>query len=217
VSLGTITPDLIVPVVTRAGIHFDWGIDLKKLACVILAAMAVACMCAVAVCCGCGTSNSANKSVCVYFSTDDHTKRAAKLVAEMTGSEIFALEPTEAYTTDDLDFSNVSSRVSREFASGAEGVELVSCIVPNWDAYNTVYFCYPIWKDQAAWPVNEFVRTADFDDKTVVPFCTSDTSAGAGTEQALASMANSGNWQEAKRFSTTFTDAEVEDWARSVS
>mgnify|MGYP002603207441 CR=1 FL=1 len=38
---------------------------------------------------------------------------------------------------------------------------------------------YPIWWGIAAWPVDTFVKTNDFSDKTVIPFCTS-ASSGLG-------------------------------------
>lgn len=64
-------------------------------------------------------------------------------------------EPVEPYSSDDLDWTNDNSRVTREHDNESErAVELVDTTVENWDDYDTVFIGYPIWWGIAAWPDN---------------------------------------------------------------
>ncbi|WP_049945911.1 DUF4405 domain-containing protein [Butyrivibrio sp. LC3010] len=47
----------------------------------------------------------------------------------------------------------------------------------------------PIWWGIAAWPVNEFITSNDFSDKTVIPFCTSSSSGLGQSGELLEEMA----------------------------
>lgn len=85
-----------------------------------------------------------------------------------------------------------NSRVSREHKDESlRNVELTSTTVDNWADYETVLIGYPVWWGIAAWPVDTFVKSNDFNGKTVIPFCTS--SSGLGQSGELLEEANGGN------------------------
>ena len=95
-------------------------------------------------------------------------------IANNLEADIFEIVPVDEYTSDDLDWTDDDSRVSREHEDESlRDVELLSTEVPNWDDYDTIIIGYPIWWGIAAWPVNTFVEANDFSGKTVIPFCTS--------------------------------------------
>ena len=50
----------------------------------------------------------------VYYSASGNTERVAKDIAEAAGADLFEIVPTEVYTSDDLNWTNADSRVSRE-------------------------------------------------------------------------------------------------------
>ena len=52
----------------------------------------------------------------VYFSATGNTERAAEMIAEQTGGQLMALELTEPYSEEDLDYNDENSRVSMEYA-----------------------------------------------------------------------------------------------------
>ncbi len=59
-------------------------------------------------------------------------------------------EPVEPYSTDDLNWRNNNSRVSREHDNEDErNVELTADTVADRDSYDTVYVGYHVWWDQA--------------------------------------------------------------------
>ena len=153
------------------------------------------------------------KSIVVYFSAQNHTRNVATKIANDLNADIFEIEPVEAYTEDDLSWTNPDSRVSREHIDDElQNVALKNVTVPNWDTYDTVLIGYPIWWGGSAWPVDSFVKQVDFDDKTVIPFCTSHSS-GLGTSDVdLKAKATGGNWQAGHRFSQDATDTDVKAW-----
>ena len=149
----------------------------------------------------------------VYYSATGNTEGVANTIADITGGDLFELEPVEPYTDEDLNYSDENSRVSREHEDESlRNVELTSTTVDNWDSYDTVFIGYPIWWGEAAWPVDSFVENNDFTGKTVIPFATSASSGMGESGQLLADMAGTGDWQEGQRFSSSVDEAEVQEW-----
>ncbi len=160
---------------------------------------------------------SSGKTLVVYFSASGNTENAANYIAKATNGDLFELEPKDAYTDDDLNWRDESSRVNYEHENeSARNIELVSTSVDNWAEYDTVFIGYPIWWQIAAWPVDNFVKNNDFTGKTVIPFCTS-TSSGLGQSgELLKDMAGTGNWVEGERFSESVSESDVADWVNSL-
>ena len=163
------------------------------------------------------TQPETGKTLVVYYSASGNTERVAKDIAEAAGADLFEIVPTEVYTSDDLDWTNPDSRVSREHDDESlRDVPLTTTEVPDWDSYDTVFIGYPIWWGIAAWPVDTFVKNNDFTGKTVIPFATS-SSAGIGQSGSLlADMAGTGEWQEGQRFSSGVSSDDVQSWVNGL-
>ncbi len=156
------------------------------------------------------TPSSNKKILVVYYSAQSHTESVAKKIAGNLNADIFEIVPKDVYTSDDLDWTNAKSRVSREHDDESlRNVELESTEVANWDSYDTVLIGYPIWWGIAAWPVNTFVKANNFAGKTVIPFCTSASSDIGNSGKLLEKEAGSGNWLEGQRFSSNPTDKDI--------
>ena len=153
------------------------------------------------------------KTLVVYYSASGNTKRVAEDIAEAVSADLFEIVPTEVYTSDDLNWTNADSRVSREHDDESlRDVPLTTTEVPDWDSYDTVFIGYPIWWGIAAWPVDTFVKNNDFTGKTVIPFATSSSSGMGQSGSLLADMAGTGDWQEGQRFSSGVSSADVQAW-----
>lgn len=162
-------------------------------------------------------SNGEGKTLVVYYSATGNTKDVAETIAEITGGDLFEIEPEEPYTDADLDWTDDNSRVSREHDDESlRDVELVSTTVENWDSYDTVYIGYPIWWGIAAWPVNNFVKDNDFTGKTVIPFCTAASSGIGDSGNLLEEMTGTGNWLEGERFRGGTSEADISAWINSL-
>lgn len=159
------------------------------------------------------TGNGSGKTLVVYYSASGNTERVAKTAAEAAGADLFEIVPVEPYTSEDLNWTNDNSRVSREHNDESlRDVELTSTEVANWDSYDTVLIGYPIWWGIAAWPTDGFVKANDFTGKTVIPFCTAASSGIGQSGKLLADLAGTGDWQEGKRFASSASDQEVASW-----
>lgn len=163
------------------------------------------------------TQPEAGKTLVVYYSASGNTERVAKDIAEAAGADLFEIVPTEVYTSEDLNWTNSDSRVSREHDDESlRDVPLTTTEVPDWDSYDTVFIGYPIWWGIAAWPVDTFVKNNDFTGKTVIPFATSSSSGMGQSGSLLADMAGTGEWQEGQRFSSGVSSGDVQSWVNGL-
>lgn len=163
------------------------------------------------------TQPETGKTLVVYYSASGNTERVAKDIAEAAGADLFEIVPTEVYTSEDLNWTNPDSRVSREHDDESlRDVPLTTTEVPDWDSYDTVFIGYPIWWGIAAWPVDTFVKNNDFTGKTVIPFATSSTSGMGQSGSLLADMAGTGEWQEGQRFSSGVSSDDVQSWVNGL-
>ena len=153
----------------------------------------------------------------VYFSATGSTQAVAQTIADTLEADIFEIEPSDPYTSEDLNWTDAESRVNAEHEDiSLRDVALVSDSVENWESYDTVFIGYPIWWGIAAWPVDSFVSANDFTGKTVIPFCTSSSSGLGESGQLLEELAGSGNWQQGQRFRSSADAEEVVEWVNSL-
>lgn len=167
------------------------------------------------------TSNNSNidnkKVLVVYFSATNNTEDVAEKIANNLNGDLFEIEPTDEYTSEDLDWTNEKSRVSREHDDESlRNVELKTTKVDNWDSYDIILIGYPIWWGVAAWPVDTFVKVNDFTGKTIIPFCTSASSGLGQSGELLESESNGGSWKDGHRFTSRPTDADIKTFTDSI-
>ena len=98
-----------------------------------------------------------SKVLVVYYSAQNHTEAVAQKIADNLGADTFEIIPKEVYTSDDLDWTDSNSRVSKEHDdTSLRNVELENTEVENWDEYDTVLIGYPIW-----WETGIYVRQTE--------------------------------------------------------
>ena len=159
------------------------------------------------------TTAESGKTLVVYYSASGTTKRVATAIADATGADLYEITPVEPYTSDDLNWTNSSSRVSREHDDESlRDIALTEITPADWDSYDTVLIGYPIWWGIAAWPVDGFVEANDFTGKAVIPLCTAASSGIGDSGNLLEEMAGTGNWLEGKRLDRGISEDEVKDW-----
>ena len=156
------------------------------------------------------TVTTTGKTLVVYFSATGTTQGVAQTIADTVGAD--------PYTSDDLNWTNNDSRVSREHNDeGLRAVALESTDVDGWDDYDTVFIGYPIWWGIAAWPMSSFVAVNDFTGKNVVPFCTSLSSGIGQSGKLLAELADAGTWLDGQRFSHSSSEADIASWVNGLN
>lgn len=142
-------------------------------------------------------AGSGNRMLVAYFSVTGTTARAAELLAEATGGELYAITPAQPYSSADLDWNDKRSRCSVEMndpeARPALGGEKLRAA-----PYDVVFIGYPIWWNLAPRIVESFIENSDLDGKIIVPFA---TSGGSGISNSVASLKRAYpdlKWKEGK-------------------
>lgn len=119
-------------------------------------------------------SAQTKKVVVAYFSATGTTEAVAKNLAKEKKADLYAIEPSVKYTSDDLDYRNQQSRSSVEMKDSKARPKLKS--KKTLQKYDVVYLGYPIWWGVAPRIINTFIEQAKLDGKTVIPFATSGSS-----------------------------------------
>lgn len=96
------------------------------------------------------SSESGGKVFVVYFSASGNTERVAREIAAVTDGTLFALTPTEPYTTEDLNCSDADSRVSPASASPTVPMRRRSGLGSPVSACDISRRIYPIGRNAAS-------------------------------------------------------------------
>lgn len=89
-------------------------------------------------------STGGGKTLIIYYSASGRTEAVAGYIANATGGDTFVITPVEPYTSDDLDWTDSDSRVSREHDDPSlRTMELTETAVDGWEDYDTVFIGYP--------------------------------------------------------------------------
>ena len=133
------------------------------------------------------------KKLVAYFSVSGVTAKMAKALAEVTGADLFEIQPAVPYTSADLDWMNKKSRSSVEMSNPDSRPEIGNK-VPDMSQYDTVFVGFPIW-----W--------YDFSGKKIATFATSGGSGMGKTDSILKKCAPNAEWKEGKRFGSVDKNA----------
>ena len=183
--------------------------NMKRLSLAAVAAVAIASGASAQ-----STGKRLGKALVVFYSASGTTEKAAKLVAQAAGADIFEVKCDPPYSPADWDWTDKSSRVCKEYADPKlRKVKLETTVVPHWEEYDTVFVGYPIWWGIAAWPMTTFVGANDFTGKTVIPFATAYSSGLGNSAKLLEREAKGGKWLSGTRFlSNSISEAGVKSW-----
>lgn len=132
------------------------------------------------------------KTLIAYFSRADenyfagqlryievgNTERAAKMLGQITGADIFKIEPVKAYAKD----YNTCIEEARADQQNQARPELKQYL-NNIDEYDTIYLGYPNYWGTMPMAVFTFLERYDFSGKHIKPFCTHEGS-GMGRSES---------------------------------
>lgn len=156
------------------------------------------------------STGSEGKVLVAYFSCTNTTKGVAESVADITGGDLFRIEPTIPYTSADLDY-NSDCRANRE-QNDPSARPAIKNKVTNLNDYEIVFLGYPIWWGEAPRIISTFLESCDFKGKTIIPFCTSHSSGIGNSDRNLHSLAPEAEWKTGRRFGGNTTKSDIENW-----
>ena len=92
--------------------------------------------------------NKTHRTLVAYFSATGTTARAAHIIADVTGSELFVIDPQTPYSNADLNWHDKQSRSSVEM-DNPKARPALKLTHEEIAGYDTVFIGYPIWWDLA--------------------------------------------------------------------
>lgn len=164
---------------------------------------------------GTGPQPGGGHALVVYFSCTGTTKGVAEQIAGLAGADTWRIVPETAYTSEDLNYNNSSSRANRE-QNDPSARPAISGKCENITAYDVIFLGYPIWWGKAPKILFTFLENHGLSGKTVVPFCTSHSSGIGSSDTDLHSMAPQATWKQGRRFNRNETKETIMNWIQSM-
>ena len=149
------------------------------------------------------------KILIAYFSASGVTARAAKEMANAVGADLYEIQPTEPYTSADLNWMDRKSRSTVEMNDPACRPAIGSP-VEHMEQYDTVFVGFPIWWYVEPRIVDTFLESYDFSGKTLIPFATSGGSGISKAEKSLQAHCPKADWKKGQ----LLNGSGAADWAR---
>ena len=112
--------------------------------------------------------------------SEGNTEIAAKMVAELTGGELFILEPLKKYSQG---YHACTEEAKAELSAHARP-QLVN-YPESVDDVDTLILCYPNWWGTMPMPVFTFLERYDLSGKIILPLCTHEGSGMGRSEQDI--------------------------------
>lgn len=113
--------------------------------------------------------SGSTKTLVAYFSATGNTHAVAQRIAELTGADVYRIEPSRPYAANPYDDSQLIQNeayndLRPEVANLPSAEEIAR--------YDTIFVGSPLWWHQPAMVVCTFLEAYDLSDKVIVPFMT---------------------------------------------
>lgn len=107
-----------------------------------------------------------------------NTQKAAEILREITGADIFKIEPITPYSDS---YNECIEQAKQDNLNNARPA--LKALPDSLDGYDTIYLGYPNYWGTMPMCVFTFLEQFDFGGKTIKPFCTHEGS-GMGTSES---------------------------------
>jgi len=143
------------------------------------------------------TPDNNQKSLIVYYSRrgnnylngnivdlkTGNTEVVAGKIQELTGSDIFRIETVKPYP---VGYTETTEVAKTELTSNARPE--LTAKVDQMKQYDIIYLGYPNWWGTMPMAVFTFLESYDFTGKTIIPFCTHESSGLGRSEQDIHNL-----------------------------
>lgn len=158
---------------------------------------------------------SSQKVLVAYFSATGTTKKAAEELADVTDATLYEIKPEKPYTDEDLNYNKSNTRTTKEQNTSSARVAIASEKL-DLSSYTTIYLGFPIWWGEEPRIMDTFVELYNFENKTIIPFCTSSSSGIGHSGDNLEKLAKKGNWLQGRRLRSNVSKSTLETWVDSL-
>lgn len=142
-----------------------------------------------------------SRQLIMYFTLSGNTKKAAMALQRDTGADIIRIRPRKAYPST---YDAAVKVAKKELATNTHPA--MANRLPNLAQYKTIYIGFPTWWRQPPMIIHTLFDTANFKQKTIVPFTTSMASPISSSMPYLRQMTNRDGAKLAKGIRYTNND-----------
>lgn len=155
------------------------------------------------------------KILVAYVSMTGNTEKVAQVIANVTGGELYEIEPEKRYSTADIDWRNDKSRCYTEMhdLTFRPAIKTRKEDIAN---YDIVYLGFPIWWNIAPTLVNTFIESHNLEGKMVIPFATSGGSAIDNSVKELKKAYPKIGWTDGKLLNHA-TESTIRQWVNTIN
>ena len=150
-----------------------------------------------------------------YFSATGATAKAARMLADAVGGELYEIKPAVPYTSADLDWTDKRSRSSVEMNEKQSRPALKDTGAPV-AGYDVVFLGFPIWWYVAPTIINSFLEAYDISGKTIVLFATSGGSGLGKSAAGLRSSAPGAKIVDGRMLNGRLNEGELKAWVSGL-
>lgn len=155
-----------------------------------------------------------NRKLVAYFSASGVTAKAARILAEAAGADLYEISPKEPYTKADLDWMNKQSRSSVEM-NDPDSRPALADMDADIARYDVIFVGFPIWWYTAPSIIRTFLEAYDFSGKVIVPFATSGGSGLGDTAKTLQELVPAATVKDGKLLNGRANVGELKKWVDS--
>lgn len=152
-----------------------------------------------------------SKKLVAYFSASGVTAKAASMLAEAAGADLYEIKPAVPYTNADLDWNNPKSRSSVEMNDPASRPAIAG-EMPSLAEYGVIYLGFPIWWYTAPTIIKTFLERADFSEKTIILFATSGGSGLGDSAKTLQAVCPGAVVRDGKLLNSRLSKEALSAW-----
>ena len=146
-----------------------------------------------------------------YFSATGTTAKAAKVLSNAVGGELYEIKPAVPYTSADLNWMDKGSRSSLEMKDSHSRPALADTNAPVAE-HDVIFLGFPVWWYVAPTILNTFLEAYDFTGKTIVLFATSGGSGLGKSAAGLQVSAPGAKILDGRMLNGRLNEAELKTW-----
>ncbi len=158
-----------------------------------------------------------SKTLVTYFSATGTTAKAAEILSDAIGADLYEIRAKVPYTKADLNWMDKKSRSSIEMNDKSFRPEIEDSDA-NIKQYDTIFVGFPIWWYVAPTIINTFLESYDFSGKKIIIFATSGGSGFGNTlEELKVSVSETVEVIQGELMNGKQSFDKVNDWVKKLN
>lgn len=158
-----------------------------------------------------------SKTLVTYFSATGTTAKAAEILSDAIGADLYEIRAKVPYTKADLNWMDKKSRSSIEMNDKSFRPEMEDSDA-NIVQYDTIFVGFPIWWYVAPTIINTFLESYDFSGKKIIIFATSGGSGFGNTlEELKVSVSETAEVIQGELMNGKQSFDKVNDWVKKLN